>query len=140
MREPEIGEMQPLEALWRPERLRLDSWRDKRQEWQDVVERELAAELESDPFLALERAKDVALSAAREILGVSGGKWRSAIPHHLSDFKRTQARLRLLRVVRRELYARQEKGVQGSAAPVACDEQGLGCGLVPAARVVCRVL
>ena len=80
LREPEIGEMPQLEALWRPERLRLDSWRDKRQEWQDAVERELAvpaAELESDPFLALERAKDVALSAAREILGcrgASGGK------------------------------------------------------------------
>ena len=42
LREPEIGEMPPLEALWRPERLRLDSWRDKRQEWQNAVERELA--------------------------------------------------------------------------------------------------
>ena len=32
-------------------------------------------------------------AAARQILGVSGGKWRSAIPHHSSDFKRAHARL-----------------------------------------------
>ena len=94
--EPEIGEMPPLEALWRPERLRLESWRNKRQEWTEAVEKELAvprAESDIDPFLALDRVKDVALAHARAILGVSGGKLRSAIPHHSSELKVLQARL-----------------------------------------------
>ena len=34
----------------------------------------------------------------------------------------------------------EEAGLSQPAAPVACDAQGLGCGLVPAARVVCRAL
>ena len=112
MREPEIGEMPPLEALWRPERLRLDSWRDKRQEWQDAVERELAvpaAELESDPFLALERAKDVALSAAREILGVSGasGGQLSPITRRISNAPKLVCGCSGWCAA---LYARQEQG------------------------------
>jgi hypothetical protein len=49
LRDDSIGEMPPLEALWRPERLRLDAWRDKRQEWRKAVERDLptAARLQS---------------------------------------------------------------------------------------------
>ena len=108
--DPNIREMPPLEALWRPERLRLDAWRDKREEWQRAVERDLSSQEligSKDRFAALDRAKCVALLCARAILGVTGGKLRSVIPHHSSEWKQLQARLRLLKVVRRELYARQ---------------------------------
>ncbi len=54
--------------------------------------------------------KAVALLCARAILGVTGGKLCSLIPHHSSELKQLQARPRLLRVVRRELYARQGQG------------------------------
>ena len=82
LRDDSIGEMPPLEALWRPERLRLDAWRDKRQEWQKAVELDLsaAAPETADHFATLERAQGVALLRARAILGVTGGRLRSLIP------------------------------------------------------------
>ena len=112
LRDDSIGEMPPLEVLWRPERLRLDAWRDKRQDWQKAVELELAAAVPDtdDRFVKLERAQCVALLRAKAILGVTGGRLRSLIPHHSTELKKLQARLRLLRVVRRELYARQGQG------------------------------
>ena len=48
-------------------------------------------------------AKQAALSCARRILGVTDGEIRSAIPNHSGECIRLQTRLRLLRVVRREL-------------------------------------
>jgi hypothetical protein len=66
-------------VLWRPERLRLDAWRDKRQDWQKAVELELAAAVPNtdDRFVKLERAQCVALLHAKVILGVTGGRLRS---------------------------------------------------------------
>ena len=60
--------------------------------------------------MKLERGQCVALLRAKAILGVTGGRLRSLIPHHSTELKKLQARLRLLLVVRRELYPRQGQG------------------------------
>ena len=94
LRDTRIVEMPPLEALWRPERLRLDSWKNKRDEWRAAVERTLGSSpraVHEDRFDALDRVKSVALTHARAILGVTGGKLRSLIPFHSSAVKHLRA-------------------------------------------------
>ena len=131
LRDTRIVEMPPLEALWRPERLRLDSWKNKRDEWRAAVERTLGSSPQAgqeDRFDALDRVKSVALTHARAILGVTGGKLRSLIPFHSSEVKHLQARLRLWRVVRREVYARQG---QGQRAPSRAMRKAWDAGWYP---------
>jgi hypothetical protein len=52
-----------------------------------------------------------ALTCAKIVLGESGGKLRRLIPHHSDEVRRLMSRLKLLKVVRRELHARRD-GVQ----------------------------
>ena len=57
LREEQIGDMQPLEALRHPVKMRSDRWREKREAWQQAVESELPAAITdtgSDPFRASE--------------------------------------------------------------------------------------
>ena len=109
LREAAIGEMPPLEALWRPERLRLANWKDRADEWRTKVKQTLEAEEpgDLDHFAILDRAKRVALTCARDISGVTGGRLRPSISNHSNEERRLQAHLRLLRVVRRDMYTRQ---------------------------------
>ena len=104
--------MPPAESLWRPLRLRMQAWARKRADWQTAVEKVLmapdAAELPSDPFARLDRLKGVALTCAKRVLGESGGKLRRLIPHHSDAVRRLMSRLKLLKVVRRELHARRD--------------------------------
>ena len=104
--------MPPAESLWRPLRLQMQAWARKRADWQTAVEKVLmapdAAELPSDPFARLDRLKGVALTCAKRVLGESGGKLRRLIPHHSDAVRRLMSRLKLLKVVRRELHARRD--------------------------------
>ena len=102
LREAAIGEMLPLDALWRRERLHLAKWKDRADEWRTKVKQTLEAEEpgDLDHFAILDRAKRVALTCAREVLGVTGGRLRPSVPNLSNDERRLQARLRLLRVVR----------------------------------------
>jgi len=106
--------MPPTESLWRPMRLKMKNWARKRSEWQTAVERALAApvgmdeELPSDPFARLERCKRVALDCARHVLGETGGRVRRLIPHQSEAERRLMGRLKLLKVVRREIHARRD--------------------------------
>ena len=83
LNEEGIGEMPPLEALRRPVRIKLDKWSEKREQWQRTVERDLtmaaSGAAAQDVLQALDMAKQAALSCALRILGVTGGKIRSAI-------------------------------------------------------------
>ena len=70
-----LGPMPPLEALRTPVRIRMRSWKEKKDDWQVAVTQSLAlSPPDGDPFLELDRAKRVALDCAREVLGVTGGK------------------------------------------------------------------
>ena len=132
LNEEGIGEMPSLEALRRPVRIKLDKWSEKREQWQRAVERDLTmaapGAAAQDVLQALDMAKQAALSCARRILGVTGGKIRSAIPNHSGEYIRLQTRLRLLRVVRRELYTRQQ---QGATAPSKAMRRAYDSGLCP---------
>ena len=112
---PMLAAMPPAESLWRPPRIRMQAWPEKRAAWKTAVETVLvapdAAELPSEPFARLERLKGVALTCAKRVLGESGGKLRRLIPHHSDEVRRLMSRLKLLKVVRRELHARRD-GVQ----------------------------
>ena len=109
---PMLAEMPPAETLWRPLRLKMQAWTRKRADWQTAVGKVLvardAAELPSDPFARLERLKGVALTCAKRVLGESGGKLRRLIPHHSDEARRLMSRLKLLKVVRRELHTRRD--------------------------------
>ena len=106
-----IDALPPTESLWRPRRLRMKGWARKRADWQQAVQTALTVPAEMppiDPFAHLERCKRVALHCARRVLGESGGKMRRLIPHHSDAARRLMGRLKLLKVVRRELYARRD--------------------------------
>ena len=106
-----IEAMPPLEALRRPVRLNMKRWGDKRAQWKDAVTHALASAIPAhieDPFQRLEHTKEVCMALARSILGTTGGKLRSPIPHHSSEYIQLTARLHLLKIVRREIHARKE--------------------------------
>ena len=106
-----IEAMPPLEALRRPVRLNMKQWKEKRALWQEAVVRALppaAPDNIEDPFQQLEHTKKVCMALARSILGTTGGKLRSPIPHHSSGYIKLTSRLNLLKVVRREIHARKE--------------------------------
>ena len=106
-----LGPMPPLEALRTPVRIRMNNWKQRKDDWQVAVARSLTLSApEADQFLELDRAKRIALDCAREVLGITGGKLSRIIPHHSKEAKRLKARLTLLRVVRREIHARKELG------------------------------
>ena len=109
-----IEPMPPLESLWRPLRLKMRGWSQKRQKWQEVTKEALAAveDAQMDPFAQLEQMKQVALDCARKVFGEAGGKMRSLIPHHSREFRKLKERLTLLKVVRREIHARRNTGQQ----------------------------
>ena len=106
--------MPPLESLWRPLRLKMKGWSQKRPEWQEATRQALAAAevAPADRFTQLEQMKQVALDCARRVLGETGGKIRSLIPHHSRQFRKLKARLTLLKVVWREIHARRNTGQQ----------------------------
>ena len=105
-----LGPMPPLEALRSPVRIRMNNWKQRKDDWQVAVTRSLTLSApEADQFLELDRAKGIALDCAREVLGITGGKLSRIIPHHSKEARRLKARLNLLRVVRREIHARREQ-------------------------------
>ena len=117
--EEKVGSMPPLEAMRRPLRLRLDKFKKRQEEWREAVSKAMektALAIGNEPFARLVAFKKIALACARTTLGTSGGRLRSAIPFHSAAVIRLQARLRLLRVVRRELYTRQERNLAPSRA------------------------
>ena len=107
-----MAAMPPTESLWRPLRLKMHNWERKREDWKKAVEIALAApaaaELPSDLFERLDQVKRVALTYAQRVLGESGGKVRRLTPQHSEEVRRLMARLKLLRVVRRELHDRRD--------------------------------
>ena len=64
----------------------------------------------ADHFAILDRAKRVALTCARDILGVTSGRLLPSIPNLSNKERRLQGRLLLLRIVRRDIYTRQGAG------------------------------
>ena len=126
-----VGPMPPLEALRAPVRLRMRSWGQKRDAWQEAVTRSLDLSApEPDKFTELERIQRIALDCARSVLGMTGGKISRIIPHHSKEAKRLKARLTLLRVVRREIHARKEQG-GGSTPPSKAMRKAWDAGLWP---------
>ncbi len=61
--------------------------------------------LEPDPFLEWERVEWIVLDCASEVGGAAGTSLSRIIPHHLQEELQLKARLTLLLVVMRELYA-----------------------------------
>ena len=102
-----ISGMLPLEALMRPIRLNMRRWKEKAEDWRKAVSADSGPQNGDDCFGHLDRLKAVAYSQAKAILGVTGGRMRSFIPFHSSRFVRLQARLRLLKAARRDIYSRQ---------------------------------
>ncbi len=58
---PMLAAMPPAEILWRPPRIKMQAWPEKRAAWKKAVETVLvapdAAELPREPFARLERLK-----------------------------------------------------------------------------------
>ena len=131
-----IEAMPPPETLWRPLRLKMRGWARKRMEWQEVTGQALGASVEqdhgarADRFAQLEEMKKVAMDCARKVLGETGGKIRALIPHHTKEFRKLKARLTLLKVVLREVYARRTSG-QLLRPPSRAMRQAWDAGLYP---------
>ena len=128
-----VGTMLPLETLFRPKRLKMTEWPSKRHEWQRRVT--LALEHEGsengrDMFAHLDNVKRIALDQARSLLGTTGGKMRSLIPHHSAQFKKLCARLSLMKVVRREIAGRRD-GEQVVLPPTKAMRRVWDAGLYP---------
>ena len=87
-------------------------WKDRQDEWRTKVKQTLEAEEpgDLDHFAILDRAKRVALTCARDILGVTDGRLRQSIPNPSNEERPLQALLLLLRVNRRDIYTRQGAG------------------------------
>ena len=129
-----LGPMPPMEALFRPRRLRMTKWQEKRQEWRRRVASALALEGEGGGrglFDRLEHVKQVALAQARLLLGMTGGRIRSLIPHHSGQFKKLTARLSLLKVVRREIAARNDREQMMPLPPTKAMRRVWDAGLYP---------
>lgn len=126
--EPRIESMPPLEALRRPIRLNMASWKKHCEEWKEAVNMALneIPRTSSDPFALLDTAKEIALTSAKKLLGTTGGKLRPAIPFHSSQFIALQNQLRLLRVTHREILSRQSQLAQPpSRAMRRCWDSGI---------------
>ena len=121
--------MPPLEALRTPERLRMDKWHVKQDEWQQAVSGALGPPME-DRFHELEVTKRVALDCAHAILGTTGGRRLCIIPHHSEAVNWLKSRLTLLRVVRREIHSRKEHG-QRNLPPSRAMRRAWDAGLYP---------
>ena len=103
-----IGPMPSLETLCTPVRLKMQKFSGKVLEYQTAVTRRLSqpdSASESDSFREWERVKRIALDCAKAVFGTTGGRLPRIIPHRSQEERRLKARLTLLRVVRRELYA-----------------------------------
>ena len=107
-----IGPMPELEALQMPVRLKLESLKDPEKK-RAYLERATAAvgkvetrEDTENPFDRLARLKAVVLEVAKNTLGIRGGRMKPLLPRHTPAFQRLAARIRLLRVVRKELWDR----------------------------------
>ncbi len=105
-----VGPLPPLEALRAPVRLWMHRFKMKRTVWQEPVTKSLTSKPQAPltkDFQELEKAKRVALDCAREVLGTTGGTL-SVLPNHSRETRQLKARLNLLKVVRREIKARQK--------------------------------
>ena len=108
-----VGPMPELEALRAPIRLKLEGLKDpeKRREYLMRAEAEVGREQSKGDtgsvFDRLARLKAVVLAAARNTLGTRGGRMKPLLPRHSPAFMRLAARIRLLRVVRREIWDRR---------------------------------
>jgi len=110
--------MPELEALQVPVRLKLENLKDpeKKRAYLErattAVGKEQFREDTENPFDHLARLKAVVLEVAKNTLGTRGGRMKPLLPRHTPAFQRLAARIRLLRVVRRELWDRR-----GTAQP-----------------------
>ena len=105
--------MPDLESLRRPVRLKLEGLRDvgTRREYtrlaQEAAIRVQASRGAAGIFPYLDEMKSAVLAVAKATLGTRGGEIRPSIPRHSDAFRRAAARIRLLRVVRREILDRR---------------------------------
>lgn len=105
-----ISPLPPLDDLRAPVRLRMGAFRDKREQWADLVEERVRAipDLEQLGALAkLDRIKEEASMAAREVLGTTGGKLRQAIRFHSRESIRLLSLLRTVKAARRDILSRK---------------------------------
>jgi len=114
--------MPELEALRAPIWVKLAGLKDpeKKREYLARAEAAVAREqLRGDmvgPFDRLEPLKAAVLAVAKNTLGTRGGRLKQFLPRHSPAFQRLAARIRLLRVVRRELWDRRDTGQPASRA------------------------
>jgi hypothetical protein len=117
----------------------MTGWAAKRKQWAQAVQTEILkgeGGKEEDSFERLERFKQIALRCAETVLGVSGGKLRSLIPHHSSEFIKLRTRLTLLKAVRRELLAlRTGSAHSSSKQPSRALRKAWDMGLYPSPAV-----
>ena len=114
-----VGPMPSLEAMRRPRRLRLNRFQGEvKLTWQRQVREALVdiPQVDSDAgpssaFLRLEAMQQTAIRTAEALLGVTGGAVRPQIRLHSEQIRRLLARLRLLKVIRRELHDRKQSGL-----------------------------
>ena len=113
--------MPELEALRAPIWVKLAGLKDpeKKREYLARAEAAVAREqLRGDtvgPFDRLEQLKAAVLAVAKNTLGARGGRLKPFLPRHSPAFQRLAARIRLLRVVRRELWDRRDTGQPASS-------------------------
>ena len=115
-----VGPMPELEALLAPVRLKLEALREPEQR-RTYLERakaavEASAGVNLGPFERLAQMQSVVLQVAKGTLGTRGGKIRPMLPQHSPSFQRLAAYIRLLRVVRREIWDRRGAVLPASRA------------------------
>ena len=129
------GVVSPLPPKWnviRPKRLKMDRWLSRRKEWASLVEKRISALTCCHQMEKAEQAQKIALQAAEQVLGMSGGKQASLIPFHSQDFKRLVQAMRVVKATRTDLLKRK---TLGPCAPSKAMKMAWDQGVFPEVRV-----
>ena len=96
----------------RPKRLKMNNWLQRRDQWATMVSSNIRqhAIMNHDPLSKASAAQEIALKAAEQVLGMSGGKKVSLIPFHSSGYKKLVAKLRIVKAARTDLLKRRNLG------------------------------
>ena len=129
-----ITQLPPKCHMIRPKRLKMDKWLQRRDQWAAIVSTDIRLQIttDPDPLSKASSAQAIALKAAEQVLGMSGGKKASLIPFHSSGYKKLVAELHIVKVARTDLLKRR---TLSATAPSKAMRMAWDRGILPAQRV-----
>ena len=104
-----ISPLPPKWNIMKPKRLKMEHWSERRGKWSDLVSQRISKIPGSTDLLSrADTAQTIALSTAKEVLGMSGGNRASLIPFHSSGFRKLVSTLRIVKSARTDLMKRRD--------------------------------